>query len=72
MYTDFCARLPKMMNATRAPSTTPSGISVTIVKVLPLTTPATTAAITISANAPIMYGRSRLSSLRCIWNACHS
>src|SRR5882757_2326304 len=72
LYTDFCARLPKMMNATNAPSSTPSGISVTIVNVLPLNTPATTAAATISTNAPIMYGRSRLSSLRCIWNACHS
>ena len=25
-YTDFCARRPKMMKATSAPSTTPSGI----------------------------------------------
>jgi hypothetical protein len=60
-----------MTNATNAPSTTPSGISVNIVNP-PANTPATTEAATISTKAPIMYGSRRLSSLRWIWNACHS
>ena len=50
----------------------PSGISVTIVKMLPLKMPTATAAPTIRTNAPIMYGSSRLSSLRCMLNACHN
>src|SRR6185312_14149247 len=70
-YTDFCARLPKMMKATSAPSTTPSGIIMYPVKP-PAMIPIATATATIRTNAPIMYGSSRLSSLRCIWNACHS
>lgn len=70
-YTDFWARLPKMMNATSTPSTTPSGISVYIANP-PARTPIVTDTATMTMNAPIMYGSSRLSSLRWIWNACHS
>ncbi|SKZ41908.1 Uncharacterised protein [Mycobacteroides abscessus subsp. abscessus] len=39
---------------------------------LPNTNPRTTNTATTSKKTPTMYGMSRLSSLRCIWNACQS
>ena len=60
-----------MMNATSAPSITPSGIMVIMVNP-PAQTPTPAEMPTISTKAPIMYGSRRLSSLRCMLNACHS
>src|SRR6202000_374818 len=59
------------MNATSPPSTTPNGIRVIMVNP-PAHTPTPTEAATISTKTPIMYGSSRLSSLRCRLNACQS
>jgi hypothetical protein len=53
LYTDRCARRPKMMNATNAPSTTPSA-GIVIRAKPPDHTPIATEMATISTNAPIM------------------
>ena len=67
----FWARLVKMMNATSAPSITPSGIIVIMVNP-PAHTPTPTETPTISTKAATMNGSRRLSCLRCKLNACHS
>ncbi|SIL49750.1 Uncharacterised protein [Mycobacteroides abscessus subsp. abscessus] len=61
--TDFCTRRPKMMNATKTPSTTPR-IGNRNALMPPEKYPATANAATITTMAPIMYGSRRLSSLR--------
>src|SRR5947209_12690534 len=59
------------MKVTRAPSSTPSGMIVSMVNP-PAHTPTATEMPTMSTKAPIMYGSRRLSSCRCMLNACHS
>ena len=68
---DRWARRLKMMNVTRPPSSMPSGIKVIMVNP-PAHAPTATETPTISTKAPIMYGSRRLSSLRCMLNACHN
>ena len=60
-----------MMNITKPPSTTPSGMNVIAVNP-PAHNPTATDTPTISTNAPSMYGNRRLSSLRWMLNACHN
>src|SRR6516225_7085667 len=60
-----------MMNVTKPPSSTPSGM-IEIMVNPPANTPTATEMPTISTKAPIMYGSRRLSSLRWMSNACHN
>ena len=62
-YTDFCARRPKMMNATKR-AEDHAEQDQHVHRGAADSMPAVTDAATMITNAPIMYGSSRLSSLR--------